>query len=136
MAGTYEILAQAPAFELVPPNKLRKVTEITGRALPSGIVFYFRVLPAAYTKAHVAAVASGIAEGLNKDANVPGVVGITIEQDVGANNEIREMGVVTVESSSGNSTAEIRELQTFLYLETFPARVAALRDKLDSIEAL
>ena len=67
---------------------------------------------------------------------MPGVLGIHIEQDVGQNGQLVEYGVVTVESTSGNSQTEIRKVQTWLFLSTFPDVIGAARKKLDDIEGL
>src|SRR5262245_15378665 len=133
--ANYRIVSQEPGFEFVPPNKMRRVQEIIGEAVPSGVIFYFRLQPQAYNAQNVKTIATNVAEELNKDANVPGVVGIRIEQDVNANNQIVEMGVTTVESDSGNSTDEIRDVQTYLFTDQFEPRVKAMRAKLNAIEA-
>ena len=134
MAATYTILSQTPAFELIPPNKLRRVTEVIAQAQPSGVIFYLRFPPAAYTKATVALDCNAVATQLNKDMNVDGVVGIRIEQDIDANNQLTEWGVTTVESDSGNSQGEIRDIETYLFSSEFVKRVTALRNKLNDIE--
>jgi hypothetical protein len=136
MAANYRILSQMPVVEIIPPNRTRAVTEITAEAVPSGVIFYFRLVPVAYNATNIKTIAANVAEGLNKDSSVPGVVGISIELDVGANNQLVEYGVVTVESSSGNSQSEIRAVQTWLFNDQFDNKVAAARKKLDDIEAL
>jgi hypothetical protein len=134
MAATYEIVSSMPVVEIMPPNRTRTVTEVAARAKPSGVVFYLRFPPAAYTTANVRRTVAAVAEGLNKDSEVPGVAGIHIEQDTDASNQLVEYGVVTVESTSGNSQGVIRAVQTWLFLDTFDNKVAALRKKLDDLE--
>lgn len=134
MAATYDIVSQTPAFELIPPNKLRRVTEVIAQAKPSGVIFFVRFPPSQYNPTQVALVCNSVATQLNKDMKVPGVVGITIEQDIDQNNQIVEFGVTTVESDSGNSIGEIREIQTYLFTDDFVKKVTALRNKLNAIE--
>lgn len=136
MAANYEIISQMPVVEVIPPNRTRTVTEVTALAKPSEVVFYLRFVPAAYTKANVARTVDAVADGLNKDSSVAGVIGIHIDQDVGANGQLVEYGVVTVESTSGNSQDVLRAVQTWLFLDTFDNKVAAAVKKLDDIEAL
>lgn len=136
MAADYTVLANQLVTEFLPPNKTRQVHEITAQADPSGIVFYLRFVDAAYTTAIIARDVGAVAGELNKNAKVPGVAGIRIEQDIDANGQIVEYGIVTVESTSGDSSTELRAIQTWIYASTFEAKVAAARDKLDAIEAL
>lgn len=136
MAATYDILSQMPVLEFMPPNRTRTMTEITAQAQPSGVVFYFRVTPSSYNAANIKMVCASVAGALNKDSNVPGVIGLRIEQDVGQDGQLVEYGIATVESSTGNSQTEIRKVQTWLFLDTFDNQVAAARKKLDDIEGL
>lgn len=136
MAEDYTIVATNVVTEFLPPNRQRNVHEVTAQAEPSGVIFYLRFQREAFTPANVARTVQQVAAGLNRDAEVPGVVGIRIEQDLDANGQIIEYGIVTIESSSGDSTTERRGVQTWLYLTTFDDVVAAERAKLDAIEAL
>lgn len=137
MADNYTVMAVTPVTEFIPPNKSRQVHEVTAQAQPSGVIFFLRYVDAAFNKANVAATVGAVAGALNTDSNVPGVAGITIEQDVAQDGNIVEYGVVTVESTSGNSSTDLRDVQTWLFsLAPFRTKVAAARDKLDAIEAL
>jgi hypothetical protein len=137
MADNYDVVAITPVTEFIPPNKSRQVHEVTAMAQPSGVIFYLRFQDAAFNPSNVAVTTGAVANGLNIDSNVPGVIGISIEQDIDAGGNIVEYGVVTVQSTSGNSETEIRDKQGWLFtLDSFRARVAAARDKLDAIEEL
>lgn len=137
MGLNYTVVANEQVTEYLAPTKSRSVHQITAQADPSGVIFYARFVQEAYTTANIKRTLDGIADYLNDIANDAGVAGIAIEQDVDANGQVAEYAVVTVESRSGNSTEEIRGKQEWLFTrDTFNAKVAAARAKLDEIEAL
>ena len=133
MAG-YEVISQETVTEFLPPNRTREMQEIWARAAESGVVFTTRVAPADYAPTHVRLILGTLADYANKLADQPGVAGVAMVQDVDSNNMVATSWRVTVESSSGDSTADVR----LSYGEGFDDRgykkIAAMVAKLDAIE--
>lgn len=136
MAELFTILSQEVVTEFVPPSRTREKHEVWARAEPSGVVFTFRVVPADYAPSHVSLIAHDLAQAMNRLADQPGVTGVVMQQDVNANNQVTLHVVVTVESTSGDSTTDVR----LAYGESFDQRgydkIAKARANLDAIEDL
>jgi hypothetical protein len=110
--------------------------QVTAKAKPSGVVFYFRVTPANHTPAHVDASAKSIAQRLNAEVALPEVLGIRVEQDIDASNQVTQSVVGTIQSTSGDSTTEITEPWGSIFNSDFRDAAEAARDALDAVEAL
>jgi hypothetical protein len=130
----YSIVSQETVTEFLPPNRTREKHEIWARAEESGVIFTTRVAPADYAAANVKLILGTLADYANRLADQPGVVGVAMIQDVDANNQVTTPWRVTVESASGDSTADVR----LTYGEGFDDRgykkIAAAVAKLDAIE--
>lgn len=136
MAELYTILSTEPTVEVIPPNKVRPLRLVTARSKPSGIVYFFAVRPPDFVASHVNLIAHDIALYMEKLADRPGVIDVTVEQSVNPTDTLSQKVVVTVESTSGDSSGDV----TLTWGEAFGAdgykKVAALRAELDKIEGL
>jgi hypothetical protein len=136
MADLFDIVSQQTVEEYLPGGKVRERREVWAVAKPSGIAFPFRVVPADYSAQHVNLIAHDIAEYLNKLANVPGVVAVTVEQGVTGSNQIDTTVLVTVESSSGDGTNDVRLSWGEMFgLNGYPKLTKAIA-QLDAVEGL
>jgi hypothetical protein len=136
MAEAFQVLGIVPTVELVGQSSTRNVKLITARAEPSGAVFTWVQDPRDFTPANVELIGSGIAEAINAWANLPGVVDVTMYQDVAQSGQLVTYVAATVESASGNSTEDVRLATPAGLAAPFKALVAKTRAHLDAIEAV
>lgn len=136
MADNYDILGQELVVENATPTRTVNRYQVTARAKPSGVVFYFRVTPANHTPAHVDASAKSIASALNREVALPEVLGLRVEQDIDASNQVVQSVVGTIQSASGASTTEITEPWGSIFDARFREAAEAASARLDDIEAL
>lgn len=136
MADLYDVIGQETVTEFVPPQTTRQKHQVTAVAKPSGVVFVTRVASADWNANNLGLILHDLAVYMNKLAARPGVVSVDEQQDVNANNQLTNSFLVTVESSSGDGSADVR----LTYGEAFGsdgyAKIQAARDKLDAIEEL
>src|SRR5215813_4965312 len=134
MATLYDVIATYTVVEFLPPNRQQKLLEIVARSKPSGVEFYARVANDKYVVTATRVACHDIAVALNTDAEIPGVAGITINQDIDANNQVDYSLDVDVVSDSGNSTMTL----TLPWADVFPpameAPVAKAVEDLNAIE--
>lgn len=136
MADLYSVLSVIPETELIPPNRIRTVHEMTLRAKPSGVIFYYRAAPVDFNPAHLELILPEIAEVVNRAAAVPGVESLSVEQDLTPENFLDNKWLAVVASSSGDSLAEVRAPYGAIFDQTFAKKVAAARANLDALEKL
>ena len=102
MPDLYDVLATYTVVEFTPPNRQAKKTEVVAVSKPSNIEFYVRLEPTSHLAAAVAAGCNQVATALNTDAQIPGVSGIVINQEIDANNKVDYTLDVTVVSDDGD----------------------------------
>lgn len=134
-----EAFTQVSSFmqdELVAGNKLVKVRVIAFRTIPSDI-YAVRRIPVApddlLTVQSSIAFTAAIIESL---ALEPFVVGMNYIQDVDRTGQLQDFMEVTVQSQSGNSTAEVLWNLSNLNLPQVSGPIARAALELDAIEAL
>lgn len=136
MADLYDIISQETVEEYLPGGKVRERREVWAVAKPSGIAFPFRVVPADYSAQHVNLIAHDIAEYLNKLAEHVGVVAVAVEQGVTGSDQIDTTVLVTVQSSSGDGTADVRLSWGEMFgLDGYPKLTRTIA-QLDAVEGL
>ncbi len=136
MAELYAIIGSVSTIELIGSGSTRPIRLVTARAEPSGFVYTFRVVKGDFQPSHVNLIAHDIAQALNKDADVPGVVDVSIYQDVDNAGQYVSKATVTVESTSGDSEEDVSMPYGSLFGADFAKRVGAARKNLDEIEEL
>lgn len=131
-------ISSEPSIQTLGPNNVQDVQVFTYQAQPSGVVFTFMFGP--WPNANVGpndikATAEGWADRWNANFAQPGVVGISLAQQVNAAGNLEDVCFVTVQSSSGRSTSQIVGRIDHFFPSIFNPWVKAERDKLNAIEA-
>src|SRR5690349_1205094 len=136
MAETWEFVSAVPTEQLLGGGKTQDVQQVTARAIPSGVQFSTVVAQVDYKPDTLGIILSTIAQAINKANAVPGVADVNLYQDVNNQGQFVNKLDVTVESSSGNSSAVIHPVYGELFDARFAAAVKAEQTQLDAIEAL
>ena len=104
----YQHIDSQQITQFVPPNSSRVVWQVRGLEPNSGIVFLSMVNDAAFKSGtYVPKHMNQLGRVLYDESLVPGVVGISVTQNQDTQNQIVNELVVTVQSTSGNSTGRI-----------------------------
>jgi hypothetical protein len=136
MADTFTILSQEPTIERLGPTKTRPITIVTAIAKESGVVYWIKVLPANMTNAYLTQRNTTVARAMDTLAAKPGVIGVRVLEDTDPSDRFIQIVVVTVESSSGASTDDVRLSWEQAQGSAGYQRVAAVRARLDDVEGL
>lgn len=126
-----------PQIKTIGADVIMDIIRYTYQALPSGVVYTFDV-PAdpknTLTPAEIKLTADGWADRWNQNASQPGVVGITVAQQVDAAGNLADVCFVTVQSSSGRSTSQLQGNIEKFFPSLFNPWVANERARMDAIE--
>ncbi len=141
--AAYEFIAAEPTIQVLSPEVVRDAQRVTGRARQSGIVYSLPFAPyptdptgqVIWTDALIDQQMALWAGYWDANAQVPGVVGISLSQDIDATGVLKDVALVVVSSSSGKSTAQLTLYPHDFFPDTFPPRVEAVRAQLDAVEA-
>ena len=136
MAATYTVLYQYPTVEFLGGTQTRDVMAVGYQTSPHNVVFEARIPKADYTAAEVASFGIGYSGEIEDVFTIPGVVDATWAQVANAAGFLIDELVLSVESTSGNSSATLTVSFGQMAKETLAPRVAALREKLDEVEGL
>lgn len=136
MAATYSVLYQYPTVEFLGGTMTRDVMSVGYQTKPHGVVFEVRIPKNDYTAAQVASMGIGYSGEIESVFTHPGVTDATWAQVSNAGGFLIDEIVLTVESSSGNSSATLVVPFAEMAPETLAPKVAALRETLDDAEAL
>lgn len=131
-------VSSEPTVVTIGNDVIQDGQKFTYQALPSGVVFWFVIAPwpnAAADPQTLAITAEGWADRLNSDASQPGVLSVTLAQEVTPAGNLRYAITATVESTSGRSTSQITGHEAEIFPQIFDGWVAAERERLDAIEA-
>lgn len=126
-----------PSVQTMGNDVVIDVQKFTYQAIPSGVVFTFVFGPwpnPNVTPQDIALTANGWADRWNENASQPGVVGISLAQQVSPAGNLEEVCYVTVRSTSGRSTSQIVGDLAHFFPSIFNPWVAAERARLDAIE--
>ena len=127
--------SQYPVTVLLADGTTARWNEYAVTAADSGVVFRFRLDPRIASIDVVNGETDQWASAFNQKSLVTGVRSISTYQDVNAQDRIVERMVVTVESESGDSTAELDLPQSLLQQAGFAERVSAAYAALNEVEA-
>lgn len=136
MADNFEVLGVVSTVELIGQNQTAPVKLVTARTIPSGFVFSWVNPVAAFNPTEVHSVGTGIAGQLEKFGALPGVVDISMYQDVNAAGQFVNLVSGTVESDSGNSEETVTLATPAGLTDAFSKKVAKARANLNAIEAV
>lgn len=132
--ASYSDRVQYPVTVLKSDGTTARWNEYAATADPSGVVFRFRLAPGISTLDVVNGETDQWAAAFNQKSLVSGVRSISTYQDVNAQNQVVERMIVTVESDSGESTAELNMPQSYLQQDLFNQQVEAKREELNAVE--
>ncbi len=136
MAATFTILSVEPTIERLGPTKTRPIRIVTASANRSGVVYWIKVLPKDFNPAYLNQRNETVAMAMDTLDAKPGVLGVRVLEDTDPSDRFIQVVVVTVESSSGNSTADVTLSWAEALGEAGYVKVAASRKQLDAVEAL
>lgn len=149
--AAYEFLGAEQTVQVLSDEIVRDAQRVTARAVESGIVYSLLFAPyptdplgtVVWTPALIAEQLAYWAGIWNQNAEVPGVLGISVTQETNAAGTLVDVARVYIASSSGRSTT-VLELGPRKWLpsvanttltESFGDAVARARAELDQVEA-
>lgn len=134
----YILLGSEPVESMIPGLPPQVEQQVTAQARQSGVIFRARYLPVVYADTSlVVDDLNGLAARFDSWSAIPGVRDITTYQDITPQDQLREVVVVDVQSTSGRSsqTFEWRyPVAEFNTSEPLIAKVDAVRKSLDAVE--
>lgn len=135
---TAAFIQSEPTIVTLGADVVQDAQRFTYQALPSGVVFSMLVTPwpsQTRTPDLIAAFANQEADEWNYKAGLPGVVGISIAQQVDGAGNLQDVAQVTVRSASGRSIGAVTITNADFYPARFADRVAEAVAQLNGIEA-
>lgn len=151
MGAPYEFLASEPTIQVLSSELVQDAQRITARSIPNGIVYSVLFAPyptdptgtVIWTPELINGQLEYWAGTWNGNSMVPGVLGISLSQEVNALGQLEDVALVAVSSTSGKSSTQLtlgpREWLTSVEGTTlstsFPEAVARARAQLDAVEA-
>lgn len=136
MADSFTVVTQYPGFDSLNGAPPQDVVFIGISTLPHGTYIEFPISEAAYKAGAVNAAAIGWATIIETVWTEDWVVGVQWTQVVNPSNQLVSSLIITVTSSSGNSTATLTVPITQLGPKLHQPQITALHDQLDAAEAL
>lgn len=136
MADTYDVLYQYPTVEFLGGTKTRDVMAVGYQTKPHGVVFEARIPRNIYSAKEVNSEGIGYSGEIESVFQQPGVADATWAQTANAAGFLIDELVLTVESTSGDSSAQLTVPFSQMAPETLAPKVKALRAELDAAEAL
>jgi hypothetical protein len=136
MAATYDVVAQRPGIQTLGGVQTQDVVFVGINTKPSGIYVEFPVLKSVYKPSIVAAAALGWANIAESLAAENWVTDVQWTELVTAGSQLQPGWVITVESTSGQSAAQLTVANSELGPKLDAAAITALHKQLDETEAL
>jgi hypothetical protein len=136
MATAFQVLGQREDIEFLGGTQTRAVVAVSATTKPHGVYFETRILRTVYSPAVVKNVAQAWAALIEQTFGIEGVAGLQWSQVPTASGELRDTITVTVESTSGQSSAALDFAFDRLVPEVIAEPIATLRKQLDDAEAL
>jgi hypothetical protein len=136
VAATFQVVAQYPTLEFLGGTRTQQVMTVGIQTKPSGIYVEFRLPKLIYDDQHVNAAAIGWATIFETVVKEDWVGGVEWAQQPTASGQLQDVAVITVVSSSGNSSDTMTVPVTQLGPKLHQPQITALHDKLDATEAL
>lgn len=136
MADTFTVVTQYPTLEFLGGTQTQDVMAIGYRTKAQGVYFEVRVPRAGYTAANVNSMGIGYTGTIEAAFTNPNVIGGEWTQTPNAAGELVDNIVYTVQSDSGNSTAQLVVPYSQLAPELYDPKLAALVKTLNDAEGL
>lgn len=134
MADNYTVVGQRQVTEFLGGSQTRQSIAVGITTKPSNIYLEFRLARADYTAANVAKDANGYAIIVEMAAGIEGVAGMEWIEDPTPAGFLVDSFVITVVSTSGDSTAQFTEPYANFTQGDIAGKVKALRAELDAAE--
>lgn len=122
----YKVERQFPGIETLGSAGTRNVTIVGITTHGHEVYLEFRIPEKDYSAAQVKAYATGYTGTVENVFSVPGVVGEQWYQDVTPSNQLGDFMLITVQSDSGDSTAQF----SVPFAKLDPAFISATASKL------
>ncbi len=136
MAETFDVITQYPTLEFLGGTQTQDAMAVGYRSKKYGVYFEVRIPRKGYTSANVNSTGIGYTGTIDAVMDATGVIGGEWTQTPTASGELRDNIVLTVQSDSGNSTAQLVIPFAGLAPELTNPKVAALRKTLNAAEGL
>ncbi len=136
MADTFDVVAQRPTTQFIGGTQTKDVIAVGIVTKPSSIYVEFLIPRTGYAASVVNAAALGYATIYETVAALPGVAGVQWAQDQNDAGYLVDVTVITVASTSGDSTATLTVQTPLLGPQLHEPQIIALRKQLDAAEKL
>lgn len=136
MAATFDVVTQYPGVQTLGGTQTQEVVFVGINTKPSGIYVEFPVLKSVYKPTTVNAAALGWATIAETLAAEDFVSDVQWTQLVTAGSQLQPGWIITVESTSGQSAAQITVANSALGPKMDAGAIAALHKQLDEAENL
>lgn len=135
MAANYTGLTQRPGVQFIGGTQTRNVQIVGITTQPHGVYFEFQLPDAAATAANVKSSANGFASIIEALFEINGVAGIEWTQEPTTSGQLADHLLITVQSTSGDSTALLDEPFSQLTQQNVAGKVTPIVEALDDAEA-
>lgn len=136
MAATYDVVVQYPGLDVIGGTQVQDVIFVGITTKPHGTYLEFPIPVSVYNATQVDDYAIGYSGTVEFIWSLTYVVGVQWTQVVNASNQLQSSYIVTVESTSGNSTGTVTLALAQLAPSIEDPLIAAMHDHLDAVEAL
>jgi hypothetical protein len=135
MATNYVVVTQYPGIDVIGGSQTQDVVFVGINTVPHDTYIEFPVIQSVYSAGIVKAAAIGWAQIIEAVWDEDWVVGVQWTQVVNASNQLVSSVIITVTSSSGNSTAQLTVPISQLGPQLHQPQITALHGQLDDAEA-
>lgn len=136
MADNFTVVTQYPGIDVLGGSQTQDVVFVGINTVPNGTYIEFPVLQSVYSAGVVEAAALGWATIIESVWAEKWVAGVQWTQVVNKANQLVSSVIITVESSSGNSTAQLTVPISQLGPQLHQPQITALHNQLDDAEGL
>jgi len=136
MADNYTVVTQYPGIDVLGGTQTQDVVFVGINTVPHDTYIEFPIPQAGYDSHLVAAAALGWATIVETVWSEEWVAGVQWTQLVNDSNQLVSALIITVTSTSGNSTATLTVPIVSLGPKLHQAQITALHDQLDATESL
>lgn len=136
MATSFQVVTQYPGIDTLGGTQTQDVVFVGITTVPNGTYIEFPVPASVYSSGVVDAAAIGWATIIETVWTEDWVIGVQWTQVVSPSNQLVSSLIITVGSTSGNSSATLTVPISQLGPKLHQAQITALHDSLDATEGL
>jgi hypothetical protein len=133
VAGDVANLSVSQTVEYIGGTKTRDVASVSVTTA-SGVYFEFRIPRADFTAAVAETEAKGYAAQVESLLTNPNVAGVQWSQDANTAGYLLDVGTITVQSKSGDSSLAFTVPWGHVFVEAISGRINTLAGELDAVE--